>query len=151
MFSLLFCSLAATAQDKLATTAEHPEAKSYVAPISCTASVPTTVCKQSNSMFSMLQMASRSLSQVEFVIADPDAFQKENERLNAHFQNTLTAASKDEGRFLAVVNRHPTAPSSLGDSVLFVLSDEGVRTVNRVVISTDLFRKIKSHEKPTTD
>jgi hypothetical protein len=113
---LIFLSVTASCQDtQKPTSGLHTEAKTFQAPISCTASVPPAFCKEAATKFSFLQQFSRLVGQVEFVIADADSFKNEQDRLNARFANRVKAATAlehDTDKLVKVMNRKPVAPSA---------------------------------------
>jgi hypothetical protein len=153
--SIIFLSVTASCQDsQKPASAPQTEMKTFQAPISCTANVPSAFCKAATMKFSFFQQISRLVGQVEFVIADADSFKNEQDRLNARFANkvkTATTFEHDTDKLLKVINRKPVAPSVFSDSVLFVLDEEGLRGITKVVVSIDMFREVKSSEKLTVD
>jgi hypothetical protein len=154
-YSLLSLALVATAwgQDPAESNSHKSEAKSYQAPISCTADVPAQLCKAANSDFSLLQQASKAMSEVAVVIADDAVFKQEKERIvNRHEQALKAAAGTgNQTTFFGLLDRDPLAPSMLENSVLFILDDRGLRTIKKVIVSAELFRGLNLREKPSVD
>jgi hypothetical protein len=129
----------ATGQDTGKSAAK--ETKTFQAPISCTANVPAALCRVATSEFGTLQKASNVMRQVEIVIADDVSFKQENDRISDRHQQAVRAAAKAKNTlsFVGLVNRVPVAPSGLDGAVLFVLDDQDVRSVNKVIVSSELF------------
>jgi hypothetical protein len=105
------------------------------APIVCTARVPKLTCSAATGMFNMFQQVASAMTQVEIVIADKDSFKQENERLNALSVNASKYSREQDWR------TRPRLLSSVDESILFELEDSGLRQINKVVISAELFCK----------
>lgn len=93
------------------------------------------------------------MGQVEVVVADEASFKQENDRLEARYQRAVQAAAerKDNAIFFSILNQKPVAPSMIGDSVLFVLEEKGLRNISKVIVSSELFRGLNLKEKPSVD
>jgi hypothetical protein len=104
------------------------------AAISCSAHVPPDTCKWVTSVFALHQLSS-SLREIDIDIDDKQAFQQEQDRLQAMFRNATRAnpTRQEQDR--------PTLPSPYDDSLLFELGEEGY--IARVAVSIELFSKIK--------
>jgi hypothetical protein len=128
VFTLLFFVISVDAQNDKASIQPSP------AKISCSSRVPEDTCKWVTSIFALHQLSS-SLRQVEVVIDDKQAFQQESDRLRDKFRNSARASSthQEEGQ--------PWLSSPYDDSLLFELDEGGY--IMRVVVSTELFSKIK--------
>lgn len=153
---ILVCALApalltktASGQDVKKPGAVAQETKSYQAPISCTANVPATLCKNATREFGAIQQVSKVMEQVEIVIADEVSFKRENDRLASRHRHAMQIAAQgnDSAIFFGLMSRGPTAPSGLEGSVLFVLEDDGLRKINKVIVSSELLRAPSSTEK----
>jgi hypothetical protein len=136
-----------------AVAKSNPAGDVNPAPISCTSDVPPNQCQQVRTAFEPLQSIP-FVSQIEVVIADPAAFAKEKDRLAAQHDSQVKAAldSKVSGdELVRVVNRKPSAPIALSDSILIILDESrGIRVIRRVVVSTDLFRDLDLKSGKTT-
>lgn len=129
--------------------APDAETNTHQASISCTANVPAALCKIATGEFAAIQQASKVMEQVEIVIADAESFKQENDRLASRHRQAMQVAAKtnDTANFFGVMNRGPTAPSGLEGTVLFVLEDDGLRKIDRVVVSSELFRGAPATEE----
>ena len=143
LFLLAVCLTAsAQTQQNAEKSTVANDAKVFQASISCTANVPPALCRVATLEFGTLQKASNVMRQIEVVIADEKSFQQERESISDRHKRAMQAAAKANNTvsFFGLASKVPIAPSGLDDAVLFILDDEGVRNVNKVIVSSELFR-----------